>query len=78
MSTCPTYKCLIYSAIFVGIYPREGVGYSYISYVRRLGSFLGVQNFEFQCLFDSEKLIFSGCVDLLWIFLGVISKLDYI
>ena len=39
-----------YFKYFKYLYPRgwRGVGYSDISYIRRLGSFFGVQNFEFQ------------------------------
>ena len=52
------------------------------SYIRRLGSFFGVQNFEFQnCLGFSVKRIFLGyedLVDIFWglhfgLYLGVIS-----
>ena len=49
------------------------------SYIRRLGSFLGVQNFEFQYFREfSEKKIFGGYEDFVDIFWGVITKLDYI
>ena len=53
-----------------GINPRGG-GTRTFSYIRRLGSFLGVQNFEFQYFSGfSEKLIFLGGMKILWIFLG--------
>ena len=45
-----------------------GGGTLIFSYIRRLGPFLGVQNFEFQYIFLSMKI--------LWIFWGVITKLD--
>ena len=55
-----------------------GGGYSDISYIRSLWSFLGVQNFEFQyfCFF-LENEYFWGYEDFVDIF-GVITKLDYI
>ena len=46
-----------------------GGGIPIFSYIRRLGSFLGVQNFEFPYFFGfSEKIIFLG-MKILWIFL---------
>ena len=48
------------------------------SYIRRLGSFLGVQNFEFQYFWVSRKMNIFGGMKILLIFLGVITKLDYI
>ena len=58
-----------------------GVGtliFSYLGYVRRLGSFFFlVQNVEFQYFIGfSEKLIFLGYEVFVDIF-GVITKLDY-
>ena len=49
------------------------------SYNRRLGSFFWVQNFEFQYFwgFSEKNNIFWG-MKILWIFFGVITKLDYI
>ena len=44
---------------FITLGPGSQGGYSDISYIRRLGPFFLVQNFEFQYLFVfSEKLIF--------------------
>ena len=56
-----------------------GGGTLIISYIRRLGSFLGVQNFEFQYFlgFSEKNNNFLG-MKILWIFFGVITKLDYI
>ena len=56
-----------------------GGGTPIFSYIRRLGSFLGVQNFEFQYFggFSEKKNILGG-MKLLWIFFGVITKLDNI
>ena len=40
-------------------------------YIRRLGSYFWVQNFEFQYfLAFSEKSLFWGGIKILWIFLG--------
>ena len=49
------------------------------SYIRRLGSFLGVQNFEFQYFWGfSERFIFWGVLRFCGYFWGVITKLNYI
>ena len=54
-----------------------GGGTRTFSYIRRLRSFLGVQNFEFQYFSGfSEKLIFLGGMKIFWIFFGVITKLS--
>ena len=46
-----------------------GGGGSDISYIRRLGSFFGVQNFEFQYLLGfSEKIHIFWGMKILWIF----------
>ena len=46
------------------------------SHIRRLGAFFGVQNSKFQYFWGfSEKLIFLGGMKILWIFLGIITKL---
>ena len=46
------------------------------SRIRRLGPFFWVQNSEFQYFFwFSEKWMFFGGMKILWIFLGVITKL---
>ena len=59
--------------------PRGGGGGTPIfSYIRRLGSFFGVQNFEFQYFFffflgggGGSEFFFlggGGCMKILWIF----------
>ena len=49
------------------------------SYIRRLWSFFGVQNFEFHYFGGfSEKEYFLGYEDFVDIFWGVITKLDCI
>ena len=67
------------------LYPRGGT--LIFSYIRRLGSFLGVQNFEFQYFFGGgfqKNEYFLGGMKILWIFFfffwggGVITNLDYI
>ena len=46
-------------------------------YIRRLGTFLGVQNFEFQYFgFFFRKMNIFGGLKILWKFLRVITKLD--
>ena len=41
------------------------------SYIRRLGSFFGVQNFEFQYFWGGfRKMNIFGGLKILWIFLG--------
>ena len=54
-------------------------GFSLIfSCIRRLQLFLGVQNFEFQYFSGVfRKLNIFGGMKILWIFFGVITKLDY-
>ena len=55
----------------------QGGGTLIFSYILRLGSFWGVQNFEFQYFWGlSEKLIFLGHEDYMDSF-GAITKLDY-
>ena len=55
-----------------------GGGTLIYSCIRRLESFLGVQNFAFQYFWwFSGKYIFWG-MKILWIIFRVISKLDYI
>ena len=58
--------------VYISIYPYPRGGTLIFSYIRRLGSFLGVQNFEFQYFWGvSEKKIFSGeCEDFVDIFGG--------
>ena len=54
-----------------------GVLCSFHTYVGS-GHFLGVQNFEFQYFFFFRKMnIFLG-MKILWIYFGVITKLDHI
>ena len=49
------------------------------SYIRSLGSFFGVQHFESHYFFQfSEKCKKISGMKILWIFFGVITKLDYI
>ena len=61
-----------------------GGGTQTFSYIHGLESFFffwggGVQNFEFQYFSGfSEKLIFLGGMKILWIFFGIITKIDYI
>ena len=55
-----------------------GGGTLIYAYIRRLGHIFGVQNFDFHFWGFSEKRIFLGYQDFVDIFLGVISKLDYI
>ena len=56
--------------------PRGGGGTLIFSYIRRLGSFMGVQKFEFQYVFCFfRKMIFflggeGGGMMILWIFWG--------
>ena len=62
------------------IIARGGGGGTLIfSYIRRLGSFFGVQHFEFQySLGFSEKLIFLEVLRFCGYFLGVTTKMKYI
>ena len=54
--------------------PGGGGGIQIFSYIRWLGSFLGVPNFEFQYFWGfSEKLIFWG-MNILWLFFGGSSQ----
>ena len=39
-------------------------------YIRRLGLFFGVQNFEFQYFLGFSKKNFGGDMKILWIFFG--------
>ena len=57
-----------------------GGGYSDIFTYIGSGHFLGVLNFEFQYFggFSEKKMIFFWGMKILWIFFGVITKLDYI
>ena len=56
-----------------------GGGTLIFSYIRSLGSFFGVQHFESQYFFRfSEKCKNISGMKILWIFFGVITKLDYI
>ena len=56
-----------------------GGGTQKFSYIRRLGPFFGVQNFEFQYFWGfSKKIYIFGGMKILWIFFGVITKLDFI
>ena len=58
--------------------PGVGGGTLIFSYKRRLGSFFWVQNFEFQYFWGFRKMNIFWGMKILWIFLGVITKLDYI
>ena len=60
--------------------PQGGGGGTLIfSYIRRLGTFLGVQNFEFQYFLGfHKKIIFLWVCRFCGYFWGVIKKLDYI
>ena len=54
-----------------------GVGGTLIfSYIRRLRSFFGVQNFNIFGVF--RKMNVFGGIKILWIFFGFITKLGYI
>ena len=48
------------------------------SYIRRLGSFFGVQNFEFHYFSGFSEINIFGGMKILWIFFGGYHKLDYI
>ena len=48
------------------------------SYTRRLGYFLGVQNFEFQDFLGFQKNNYFGGYEVFVDILGFVSKLDYI
>ena len=65
--------------MFVVLYcPRGGGGTQVFSCIHRLRSFFVGSNFEFHYFGGfSEKTIFGG-TKILWIFWGVITKLDYI
>ena len=54
---------------------RGGGGTLIFSYIRRLGSFLGVQNFEFQYFGGFRKINIFWGMKILWIFLGVHHKI---
>ena len=59
------------------LFPPSPGGTLIFSCIRRLGLFLGLQNFEFQYLWDFQKTeYFWGHEDSVDIF-GVITKLDY-
>ena len=45
------------------------------SYIRRLGSFFWVQNFEFHYFFVFQKNEYFLGMNILWIFLGGVQKL---
>ena len=58
--------------------PRGGGGEGTLifSHIRGLGLIFRAQNSEFQYFWGfSKKRIFLGCVNILWIFFGVITKL---
>ena len=48
------------------------------SCIRRLGSIFWVQNFCFNIFGGFQKMNIFGGMKILWIFLGVITNLDYI
>ena len=63
----------------VPLSPRLGVGTQICSCMRRLVLFFRVQNFEFQYFgIFFRKLNIFWDMKILWIFFGVIIKLDYI
>ena len=47
-----------------------------LSYIHRLGSFFGVQNFNPTILRVFRKIYFFWGMKILWIFFEVITKLD--
>ena len=55
-----------------------GGGPLVFSYIRRVGSFMGVQNFKFQYFWGFQQNNYFLGMKILWIFFGVITKLDYI
>ena len=57
---------------------RRGGGTLIFSCIRRLGSFFGVQNFEFQYFGGFRKMNIFGGMKILWIFWGVIIKMNFI
>ena len=60
------------------MYPPKG-GTQIILYILRLGSFFGVQNLNFNIFGGfQKKMNILGGMKILCIFLGVITKLDYI
>ena len=68
----------IYINLFKSFLGSQG-GTLIFSYIRRLGSFFGVQNFEFQYFWGGfrKNNIFWG-MKISGYFWGVITKLDYI
>ena len=69
---------MLNEALYKGtVFPGGGGGTLIFSHICRLGPFFGVQNSEFQYFLGfSEKFIFFGGMKILWIFFGVITKLD--
>ena len=56
-----------------------GGGILIFSYLHRLGSFFGVQNFEFQYFLGFSEIFFwGGGMKILWIFFEGRQKFDYI
>ena len=57
------------NTVFAAVGPRGG-GTLIFSYIRRLGPFLGVQNFEFRYIFGFQKNKYSfgyeNFVDIFW------------
>ena len=55
-----------------------GGGTVIFTYIRRLGSFLGVQNFEFRNFWGFQKNEYFLGYEVFVDIFGVITKLDYI
>ena len=58
--------------------PGVGGGTLIISYILRLGSFISVQNFEFQYFWDFQKNKYFWVCRFCGYFWGVITKMDFI
>ena len=65
---------IVRTLLYEGNNPR---GTQIFSYLHRLWSYLGVQNFEFQYFLGFQKNKYFGGMNILWILFGVITKLDY-
>ena len=56
----------------------RGGGTLIFTYIRRLGSFLGFKILNFNIFGGVQKNEYFCGMKILWIFLGAITKLDYI
>ena len=73
-------KCLMSLKVHLlrpgGTSPQGGT--LVFSYIRRLGSFFGFKILNFIIFGVFRKMSIFGGMKILWIFVGVIAKLDYI